>query len=266
MLPARPDSSRPAARRACAVVAALLAAVLGAGLVAAPGDAACRNVWQGHPNGESGLVLVCDGLSAGGSESKKKAAKPKAPTKAHYRKLRYVPSAAVSAEVLTELADATAAGPDAELIRAEVMSGTYLRDFQGPVRALGWSTRDFADQYAMAYIVLWAVVRNRDTVSDPVAKAVRADLRKRLALDGSVRRAGDAAKQAHVERLAAWSVILASDRNRAKASGDPEAMERVRRSARDLARQRDALGVDLANVMLSRKGALRTAGGPRVTR
>ena len=134
------------------------------------------------------------------------------------------------------------------------------------MRKQGWSTRDFGDQYTMAYMALWAVVRNHDTVSDPIAKAVRADLRKRLALDKSVRRASDTAKQAHIERLASWTVILASDRIRAKASGDREVLQRVQRSARDFARQPDALGVDLANVMLSRKGALRTSGGPRVQR
>lgn len=256
-----------AARTAWSTFAAL--ALAGVVLSAVPGaaSAACRNVYRAYPDGSSALVLVCDSPEGSG-KSTAKSSPPGArqPTPAQYRALRYVPSGAVSAALRDTLTERFAVGPQAEVIRAEVQSGVYVRDFHEAVREQGWSTRDFGDAYSYAYMLMWLVVNDRRTVSDEVAAAVRRDLRRRLALDPRVRRADDAAQQAHAERLASYAVLLSSNQNLARQSGDAQRVADTRRSARLVASDRDQLGVDLSKVRLTSKGAVGTAGGPRVQR
>ena len=248
-------------RRHLALVCGQLVVLVGlAALVAPAAHAACKNVrweirWQPDPFGTSGgsliQVPVCRDAAP---RTKPTSTKPIAPTRSQLRALRYSPSATVSATVRRRMVEQLAHGDQADSIRAQIESGDLIHQFHAQVRQLGWSTHDLGDMYALAYLQLWLVANGQDRTRTEVDRAVRKDLRSRLALDRSAGGAGDAAQQEIAEWLGSWTVVLAGTINNLRKLGDPTRVADFRNHARDLIRAPDLLGVDLTRVRLTRHG------------
>jgi hypothetical protein len=216
--------------------------------------------WQPDPFGTSGgsltQVPVChDGAPS--TKPAKKKAKPKQPTRSQLRALRYRPSEAVSATVRRRMIEQLAHGEQADAIRALIDSGDLMRQFGAAMRKQGWSPRDLGDMYSLAYLQLWLVANDKRKTSTAVDKAVRKDLRRRLALDRKVRRASDATQQETAEWLGSWTVVLAGSINHLRTLGDAAAVEAFRENARTLIRAPDLLGTDLQQIRLTRRGIAR---------
>jgi hypothetical protein len=255
----------PYRRRAGALASALLAVVVVIPSVfASAAHAECKEVrweirWQPDPFGTSGGSLVRVPVCYGGTPStkpKEKPAKPKQPTRAQLRALRYRPSEAVSARVRERMIEQLAHGEQAEQIRAQIASGDLMRQFNASIRAQkpGWSTRDVGDMYTMAYIQLWFLANDKHRISTKVDKAVRKELRRQLALDPRFGRAKDATQQETAEWLGSWTVVLVGSFNHLQTLGDPDAAEDFRDRAGDLITEPDLLGVDLEQIRLTRRG------------
>lgn len=233
-------------------------------LVAAPARADCDDIrweikWQPDPFGTTGgqLIRVPVCRSTDGSKPKaeaRKKKKPKEPTKAQYRALRFKPSEAVSAAVRGRMIDQLAHGEQADQIRALIDSGDLMRQFNASMGTIGWSARDYADMYANAYIQLWLAANGESRTSSATDKAVRAQLRRQFALDAKVRRASDAVQQENAEYLGSWVVVLIGSINHVRAQGDAAAVEALRENLRERVDSADLLDVDLTEVELTRRG------------
>lgn len=241
----------------------ILIAILALAAVAPAADAAeCEFTrwetrWQPDPFGTSGgnlvQVPVCHG-SAPATQPKK--AKPRV-TRKQLRALRFQPDEAVSERVRQRMIEQLAHGDNAEAIRAMIASGDLMRQFDESVRAQGWSTRDLADLYAMAYFQLWLAVNDRARVATPVVRAVRKDLARRLARDPDVGKAGDAVQQETAEWFGSWTVALIGRLNVLRGSGDADALAAYREHIRERAGAPDLFDVDLTEIRLTRRGIAR---------
>ena len=214
--------------------------------------AQCRNVYKYVPYLPYGdLVLEC-GPTSPAPKAKPKP-KPKPPTKAQLRALRYKPRAAVSEKLKPELITRLATGPFAAQIQAQIQSGQQLKLADQNIRKLGWSTRDLGDRYAHAFILTWLLVNNKTKLSSAVDRAVRKDLRARLAR-GKWSRWSDARQQAYGERLSSYMVVLSGIHNTWKKAGEPTKASLTRYDANDLAKSRYFFAQSMFLVKLTRKG------------
>jgi hypothetical protein len=256
-----------AARRviACACLSLAVWVVL-AGLVAPPANAECDDIrweirWSPDLTGTTGgsliRVPVCHGFNGPSAkpEKKKRKAPPTEPTRKQLRALRYRPSDAVSETVRRRLVEQLAYGDQAEAARTQIESGDLMRQFSESLRdQTKWSTRDVGDMYTFAYLQLWLGVNNRTTVKSAVVRAVREELRRRLALDRRVGGARDAKQQEIAEWFGSWTVALIGYRNHLRQLGDTGGLDAHREHMRDLMTEPDMLDVDLAQIRLTRRG------------
>lgn len=210
---------------------ALLAALGLAAVAAPPATAKCVTKWQPDFSGQSGGSLVLDCFSTpsvgGGSGGSKPAKKPRTkPTGAELRALRYTPRASVSRKVQAELVrdllpsdPVAAADPQSQRARQQIESGDLTRQARSGLRKLKWRTDDLGDHYAQAYIYTWLTVTGTDSLPSKTDRAVRRQLRDRLALDPKVRRMSDARQQAWAERLDSWMVVTVGNYNALRKRG-----------------------------------------------
>jgi hypothetical protein len=252
----------------CAVLIALIA--LG-GAFASTARAECddirwelRNVWNPFGGGLSLVrVPVCHDFGSPTTEPRKKQGKktaPKEPTRKQLRALRFVPKAAISADVrerlLAELVG-DAQGASADKAREIIGSGNLLAQFHAAVRDQGWSTRDLGDMFTLAYMQLWLAANEKTKVKTPVVRAVSKDLRTQLALDRDVARRGDAAQQERAEWIGSMTVALIGSVNAARESGDPAAVEANLDYLRERVDDFDLFRTDLTQIRLTKRGIAR---------
>ena len=249
-------------QRACAALVALLAL---AAVSAPAAQAECKTTvwqtrWQPDPFGTSGgsliRVPVCRDATPSTKPTKPRA-KRKQPTRLQLRALRFRPSEAVSATVRQRMIEQLAHGEQAEQTRAMIESGELMRQFHANLRAHGRSTRDLGDAYADAYITSWMVVNDRTRLQGSIARAVRKELRRQLALDPKVRRAGDATQQETAEWFGSWTAALAGSMTYVRTLGDPARVAEYRGKVRTTLVAPDLFFEDLAKIHLTRRGIQR---------
>jgi len=241
-----------------------VAFVMLAALFAPAAHAECEKIvwqtrWQPDPFGTSGgsviRVPVCrDGTPSTKPNRAKQKSKPKQPTNAQLRALRFTPSDVVSATVRQRMIEQLAHGEQAEQIRAMIASGELMRQFHSNLRAHGRSTRDVADAYAESYTTLWMIVNGRATLKGSTAKAVHKELRRQLALDPRVRRASDATQQETAEWFGSWTAALAGSMNYVRTLGDPARVKEYREKVRTTLMAPDLFDTDLAKIRLTSRG------------
>jgi hypothetical protein len=248
------------ARRPFLCAPLIAVAVLGAAFAPAA-QAECEKIrwetrWQPDPFGSSGgslaRVPVCVDENAPSAKPEKKRAGPKQPTRRQLRALRYRPSEAVSATVRRRMIEQF---PGDEATRAQIESGDLMRQFNAAMREqTDWSTRDVGDAYTFAYLHLWLGVNNRTKVKPAVVRAVRNELRRRLALDRQIGGAGDATQQEIAEWYGSWTVALLGYMNHLRGLGDTAGLEAYRERVAELLAEPDLLDVDLRQIRLTRRG------------
>ena len=215
--------------------------------------AQCRNVYKYVPYPPYGdLVLECGPVATPKSKPKPK---PKAAHAGPVSALRYTPSARVTRKVQEELVGRLATGPQAAAIAADIRGNNLLRQTSAPLRKAGWSTRDLGDRYAQAYIGIWLVVRNKKSTSKAVDRAVRKQLRARLA-KGPWRKWSDARQQEYAERLSSWLVVIAGKRNAYRQAGLTEQADDWRYDANRVARSSYLFGESMFSVKLTKRGVV----------
>ena len=213
--------------------------------------------WQPDPFGTSGGSLIRVPVCQDGAPATKPKAKRKKVTPARIKALRYRPDEAVSARVRQRMVEQLAYGDNADAIRAMIESDDLMRQFDESVRAQGWSTRDLADMYALAYFQLWLAVNYRTRIASPVVKAVRKDLARKLALDQKIGKAGDAAQQEAAEWFGSWTVALIGHLNQLRSTGDEAAFVAYREQVRERTSAPDLFDVDLTEIRLTKRGIAR---------
>jgi hypothetical protein len=252
-------------RRLVVLVGAPLLALVALAVAFAPAaHAECEHIvwqtrWQPDPFGTSGGSLIRVPVCRGGTPTTKpakpgKKKKPKEPTRSQLRALRFSPSEAVSAAVRARMIEQIAHGDQAEQIRAMIESGELMRQFHANLRDHDRSTRDVGDAYAEAYTALWMVVNDRTSLKGSIAEAVRDDLRRQLALDPEVRRAGDAEQQETAEWFGSWTAALAGSMNYVRTLGDPAREAEYREKVRTTLMAPDLFDTDLSEIRLTRRG------------
>ena len=224
---------------------------------AASAQAQCRNVWAPSPEGGQ-LILIC------GTEAPDRAPtppkrrggdKPPRATKQQIAALRFRSDEAVSAEVRAAMVQRLAYGEQADAIRAQIESGDLVAQASRNLRdAYRWSPNDLADVYAQTLLQLWLIYDDSDSTSTATDRAVRADVRQRLALDRHVRGAGDAEQQEYAETMLSWTTVIAGTYQQYRAVADADGLQRWRARTRELAESSELLGIDLADVRLTRDG------------
>jgi hypothetical protein len=254
--------SQGARRHVAALVLALVAL---ASVLAPAANADCEDIvwqtrWQPDPFGTSGGSLIRVPVCRDGTPSTKPAkrkAKRREPTRSQLRALRFRPSAAVSATVRGRMIEQLAHGDQAEQIRAHIESGEPMRQFHENLRAHGRSTRDVGDAYAEAYITMWMVANDRARLKRAIADAAARELRRQLALDPKVRRAGDATQQETAEWFGSWTAALAGSMTYLETLDDPARVAEYREKVRTMVMAPDLFDTDLTQIRLTRRGIAR---------
>lgn len=239
-----------------------LGAIAPAAAVADCSDIRWEVRWSPDLSGATGgsliSVPVCyDGRTAAPAPTKRTKRQRREPTRAQYHALWFVPSAEVSRKVQERMIEQQAVGDAAAAVTAFFRSDQAMRQFRAAVRRTGWSTRDLGDMYAYAYTQMWLLVNEQTRISTPVQKAVRADLRRRLALDRRVRRQSDAAQQETAEWLGSWTVVAVGGYNTQREQGGQEAADAWRDHMRERLDSVDIFDQDLTQVRLTRKGVVK---------
>lgn len=222
-------------------------------------SAECRNVYKYVPYPPYGdLVLECDNATPpkGGKPKKPKAKRePKPPTRRQLAALRYKPRASVTETLKPELIARLAKGEFGPQIQAQIQAGGQLKLVDANIRKLGWSTRDLGDRYAHAFILTWLLVNNKTKVSSAVDRAVRKDLKARLAR-GKWSKWSDARQQEYGERLSSYMAVLNGIHNTYKKANESTRASLTRYDANDLSRSRYFFGKSMFLVKLTRKGVI----------
>jgi hypothetical protein len=130
-------------------------------------------------------------------------------------------------------------------LRAIVHDG--IRDWKGR-----WSPRNIADVSAYMLLSSYGVFHARPSVSERGSLQVRSTARNAMALNRRVRRLSDARKQTAAEMLELRTIFRLSDVNVARMEGD--ATRELAAKARLRSWVKEAFGVDLERVRLTRKG------------
>jgi hypothetical protein len=260
--------SHPVAARSrlALLCAALIAALTLTGVFTSTARAECddvrwelRNQWNPFGGGLSLVrVPVCYDFSSPSTKPQKsKKAKRKGPTRKQLRALRFVPSEEISAEVRERLLDelvGDAQGETADRARELIVSGNLLTQFQDSAREQGWSTRDLGDMFSFAYIQLWLHANEKSEIKNSIARAVRNDLRRQLALDRDLYRSSDAGQQERAEWIGSMAVALIGSVNAARQSGDQASVAANLDYLRERVDDFDLFRTDLTDIRLTRRG------------
>jgi hypothetical protein len=144
--------------------------------------------------------------------------------------------------------DPAAVVAEFDRLRAVVHDG--IRGWKGR-----WRPSNLADVAAYTLLSSYAVYYAKPSVSARGSLAVRRAARSGMALNRQVRRLSDGRKQTAAEMLELRTIFRLSDVNLARMQGD--ATREQAAEARLRAWIKDAFGIDLERVRLSRKGLVR---------
>jgi hypothetical protein len=138
----------------------------------------------------------------------------------------------------------------AELDRLRAIVHDGIRGWKG-----GWSANNIGDVAAYVALSSYSVFHAKSSVSERGSLVVRSAVRNSMALNRQVRRLSDARKQTAAEMLELRTIFRLSDVNVARAAGDAAGEQAAKAQLR--AWIKDAFGLDLERVRLTRKGLVR---------
>jgi hypothetical protein len=173
------------------------------------------------------------------------------PTARQLATLRFRRNAGVTRSNYQAVIDALGPGHDpaqlaSELDRLRALFHQAMRE------GLPWSPNDVGDVAAFTVLTCYALYHLPTESTERAREAVRRAVRLDLASDKRVRRLSDARKQTAAEMLELRTILLVSDFNKARIARDVAARTAAEAAIRSWIK--DAFGVDLAAVKLTRNG------------
>lgn len=176
------------------------------------------------------------------------------PSPAALRRLRFVPSPAITRQVDDRfIADVGAKLPQRTAeVRKLFDSGVLERTFAELLGKFGYSPNDLADVMTAYIILSWETVHDGDATRYPQGiEAVHRRLRRALADSPGVGGFSDAQKQEFAETLADQAMISTIARKQLIAQNDTARLRQLERGVRDATLQ---LGVDVGRLELTNRG------------
>lgn len=263
---AQPARPRAAARRRLPVVA-----VLGALAAASAAPANAQAMFDGPayafpvPDYVSGLIgasalQTTAGLD-GGSATRRAAGRrgrraaprrPRRPTAAQRRTLRFRPVPSVTAKIHDLVVERTGADRATVVPEFERVTADWRRVM---ARKVGWRPRDLGDVAAFAFVQGYGIVHGVATFDKRGLARIRAAVGDNLAADARVRRLSDARKQEAAESLELRTIFFAADVATLEERGDDAGAAAQRSELRGWLRA--VYGVDVAKVRVTRRGLVR---------
>jgi hypothetical protein len=184
------------------------------------------------------------------SHAKKKKKRPKPPTRAQLRTLRFSPAPAVTQGVYQRVADQLGPGTDPVLLAQQLDAAKA--NFGAVMKRLHWSTRDVGDMAAFTLVQGYITWHEVDKVSPRGVARLRRDVRANLARQRAVRRLSDARQQEIAEILELRVIFFLDQRNDAQRAGDSAGVAAARADLRTWTES--IFGVDVDEVRLSSRG------------
>jgi hypothetical protein len=179
--------------------------------------------------------------------------KPRRPTAAQRRTLRFTESPGVTQRIHQTLLDRTGADPAVLIPQREQVKADWSRVL---TENLEWSPRDLGDATAFTFIQLNRFYRGQSMLDERAAAAVRRQVRDDLALSSSVRRMSSDRKQTAAEMLQLRTIFLGSALELHQQHGDAAAAGSTKDDIRRFTRE--IFGIDLRKVKIGKKGLVRT--------